>query len=1091
VTGARYSQKQRQYNMASMKTSKAPASSSPSENGSTRDAAPVAASPLPDPSPAAADASLPAKKRKASNASSASASHVSSQSRTSRCSSKPEDEEPRGSRQRAASRDSSSKEESSTRLSVPTKKRKASRPESSTGSSNARQQGTSGGDGPGLVAPRKSSQDSSSSAANAASAPAVRSLPSKKRRTSSLDSSCLLNSNNSGSGKAGAPHRGTPTGSQNSATGGGVTFSDNMIRLRKNSQEDSVSSFEFSSARKGSDATPTNNKSQSEGDTDAKLTGATGRNNNNGSNHGTASSSALAPSLVATSSSSLNALDHLDALGFAVPEPVPAPAATANSRKGSDATDNSANTFGSSGQRLLLEAIMMSSSHNPQQNSTTSSATPAGAPAAAAPAPSPAAAPPYSTTNARDRLESWGGMSDLSVPHNPLDVPIGEDGKPAAVPSSAPAAAAPVPGRISMQRERSGSLASLSEVSVTLPMMFDLAAGASTSSADEGAPLVLNSNDLQAYVAAAVASVGDQLAELAGAVESAAAMGDDLDLGFDDGGNYMPQKKSKASATTAAARNPSGKGAESETSSVASPIIGAALTSGRHGMKRPRSGSTGSGTISVDFDAVQAAVHAAAAATGSLDLNAIGGGTKQPAVEEKSSKKTKKRSTKDPPTSKSTPSKKGGSASSSKKVQAVRRKLPLSRKRSSNDEDTPASSSSSSSRKSKRSKQTKAPPKPKQPMAAPVSRKAAPPLKKRAKRNSSVPTPDKVQSSSPPQTPRVSNRKTKSDPLEQCAPDETASSTAASKAAKGPASQKWEQMFECLLQFADDRKLEETKGASDKEKEEWVWDGNVPTSYKTKDGKALGRWVNNQRSAKNKGTLKDEREERLVEAGLKWSVLTSNSWNEMFEELRVYVREQTQSGKEWDGNVPTNYQIKTRPDSRFQGEDKNLGRWVNRQRSMFQAGRLRKDRQLQLEKLGLKWSMLSTTSWDAMFETLCSYVADAKKNGEGWDGNVPANYKTNDNPPRALGRWINRQRSAFTKKKLKKEYADKLNAIGLKWSVHERGRNGLNENDDDGDDDHDDDDSMSDESECQANGAKDETENGDEVPKAEGVSVSV
>ena len=72
----------------------------------------------------------------------------------------------------------------------------------------------------------------------------------------------------------------------------------------------------------------------------------------------------------------------------------------------------------------------------------------------------------------------------------------------------------------------------------------------------------------------------------------------------------------------------------------------------------------------------------------------------------------------------------------------------------------------------------------------------------------------------------------------------------------------------------------------------WVWDGNVPTTYKTKDGKALGRWVNNQRSAKSKGNLKEDREKRLVDAGLKWSVLASNSWNEMLEELRMYVAEQ-------------------------------------------------------------------------------------------------------------------------------------------------------------------------------------------------------
>jgi hypothetical protein len=134
--------------------------------------------------------------------------------------------------------------------------------------------------------------------------------------------------------------------------------------------------------------------------------------------------------------------------------------------------------------------------------------------------------------------------------------------------------------------------------------------------------------------------------------------------------------------------------------------------------------------------------------------------------------------------------------------------------------------------------------------------------------------------------------------------------------------------------------------------------------------------------------------------------------------------------------MSSTYQIRARPNSKYQGEDKNLGRWVNRQRSMYQAGRLRKDRQIELEKIGLKWSMLAMTPWDAMFETLGAYMRALEKDGKSWGGNVPACYRTDDN--RALGRWVNRQRSAFAKSKLKKEYVDRLNAIGLKWSVHER-----------------------------------------------------
>lgn len=74
--------------------------------------------------------------------------------------------------------------------------------------------------------------------------------------------------------------------------------------------------------------------------------------------------------------------------------------------------------------------------------------------------------------------------------------------------------------------------------------------------------------------------------------------------------------------------------------------------------------------------------------------------------------------------------------------------------------------------------------------------------------------------------------------------------------------------------------------------------------------------------------------------------------------------------------VPTNYQVKTKAGATLKDdEEKNLGRWVNRQRSLYQAGKLRKDRQVSLEQVGLKWSMLATTSWESMYDTLCEYVA--------------------------------------------------------------------------------------------------------------------
>lgn len=725
------------------------------------------------------------------------------------------------------------------------------------------------------------------------------------------------------------------------------------------------------------------------------------------------------------------ALDHLDALATKD--------STAKRKDEDDDTSASQATYASSGQRLLLEAIMMkggSDSVLGEQQSKHS--------------------------YGRDRLESWGGMSDLSVggyghadsastlAHSALqqagiiddhaqaaylhdnghndddneeasfDLPTHEHIEESHRKSNA------VPTRISLDRgrlnsiasnfsldrERLNSIASLGDLSLSnLPMML------------EGVDV---SGDLQAFVAAAVAQVGDQLAEIATAVEAA----------------------TNASRTESpnTLRHEAGLESDASVESNATPIIGALSDGrthrGRH--SRPRSWSVSSGKISVDYEAVAAAVNAAEAATGTLDLSNIG-----------QISNTHNQS----------------NAQNSKGTRLSRRQLPLRTR-----QESDASSSSEEihsksvhiSEKDKEGIRERArlaagyiPPRK---MSHEGSNRPVP-IKKRAKRDSPLPN----ETESYYGTPKHSNKKiiTSSNGMPPIPVTEKSSSEvySSAKSSKGQSSQKWETMYEALLEFVEERREEETKGFTEKEKAVWVWDGNVPTTYKTKDGKALGRWVNNQRSARSKGALKDDREQRLVDAGLKWSVLASNTWNLMLEELRVYIDEQARLGRKWDGNVPTNYQIKTKPNGRLSGEDKNLGRWVNRQRSLFQSGKLRKDRQIALEKMGLKWSMLATNTWESMYESLLNYIEDRKRESDKniWDGNVPANYRTDEDPPKALGRWINRQRSAYTKCKLKREYVDKLNAVGLKWSVHERNSSGKRESDvgddyDDYDDDYYDDD---------------------------------
>lgn len=501
---------------------------------------------------------------------------------------------------------------------------------------------------------------------------------------------------------------------------------------------------------------------------------------------------------------------------------------------------------------------------------------------------------PYGSSRRRDRLESWGGMSDLSIPvqdSTGTDSLIGlgsaAGGSAGGITNSTAALAAAVytslandlsaaanldgnesisdflvhddhekiPSRISMSRSRLNSINS----TATDPSLSHLPT-------EHEIP-----SDIQNLVKQAMASVGDQLAEMAEAATEAARDLED----------------------------------HSELSSAASPLIGAVLDASAKAMgsfaalhqpNRPRSSSLTQGMdIAVDYAAVAAAVNAAEAASGAIDL-AVFAHSASTSVASNTSSAQK-------------------TASGAKRK---RPKLPLKKIKKSVS-TTPAAIVVTKTTPKRPPVQIELPPIPKSKMnerdlemireraraaagyVPPTSLPSVPPPKKRAKIDPHTPSTKVAAGTATPRTiPSVkSAASTPFTPASSCV---NTPGSAKSAASKGQSSQKWDSMFDCLLEFVEDRRKEETVDMSEEEKAAWIWDGNVPTTFKAKDGKALGRWINNQRSAKSKGVLKDDREKRLIDAGLKWSVLASNSWNEMLDELRVYVSEQTKAGRKWDGN---------------------------------------------------------------------------------------------------------------------------------------------------------------------------------------------
>ena len=542
------------------------------------------------------------------------------------------------------------------------------------------------------------------------------------------------------------------------------------------------------------------------------------------------------------------ALDHLDTLGEEAGAAASKIKIEERTRKESFGESSSNGTFATNNQRMLLGAFMSYGDHKFGAR--------------------------------RDRFESWGGMSDLSMTGiqdysgNSLIsggtataaalaasalqyTSLANDVTAAALGSGANSVSSflvgaedsknpyAVPSKISLNRDRLDSLASAAtEPSMSLARI--------PTEADLG-------HDLQAFVKAAMASVSDQLAELASAVE--AAVSADISIVED----HDPEL-------------------ESDMSSAASPMIGATSdNASRAGSRegRPRSLSISSAiNISVDYDAVAAAVDAAEAVTGAIDLSTIGSlGLTSRNRSSSISSKTKRRqlptqklrsnsdalSTATPPNKPSSPLHQDGSAVPQSKLDERDMEIIRERARAAAGYIPPSSPSDLKNR--------------------PL------PMKKRLKRDSDDPrTPDNKPSDMFT-TPKISNiAATPATPYSAALTSQA--SSAKGSATKGQSSQKWDSMFDCLIEFIEERRQEECDDLPEDAKKEWAWDGNVPTTYKTKDGKALGRWVNNQRSAKSKGVLKDDREKRLVDAGLKWSVLASNSWNEMLDELRIYVNEQ-------------------------------------------------------------------------------------------------------------------------------------------------------------------------------------------------------
>jgi superfamily II DNA or RNA helicase len=195
----------------------------------------------------------------------------------------------------------------------------------------------------------------------------------------------------------------------------------------------------------------------------------------------------------------------------------------------------------------------------------------------------------------------------------------------------------------------------------------------------------------------------------------------------------------------------------------------------------------------------------------------------------------------------------------------------------------------------------------------------------------------------------------------------------------------WEDMFQALVAFKAQH-------------------GNcyVPQMYP--ESPRLLTWMNTQRARKRRGSLSQERVDRLTKIEFPWDPHDS-FWEDMFQCLGGFKAQHGHC------KVPRHYP-----------ESPQLSTWVQTQRTLKARGRLSGEDIGRLEELGFVWQPHRTV-WNRRLEELAAFKV------EHGHCNVPADYP--ENP--SLGSWLDKQRQERKHGTLAQESVARLDALGVVW----------------------------------------------------------
>lgn len=179
---------------------------------------------------------------------------------------------------------------------------------------------------------------------------------------------------------------------------------------------------------------------------------------------------------------------------------------------------------------------------------------------------------------------------------------------------------------------------------------------------------------------------------------------------------------------------------------------------------------------------------------------------------------------------------------------------------------------------------------------------------------------------------------------------------------------------------------------------------DIPTNYKSTDGKHLGNWILRQRQLYKSNSLTDEQIKKLDSIGMDWMDRVDRVWENGFIEAKNYSEEY--------GNlsVPKNYRSNT---------DFPLGIWIQRQRSLYKNNKISEDRIKRLTDVGMNWN---PDNWEARFNLVKQYYEE--------HGNINISQKEVIQGV-WLGKWIVSQKKAMEEGKLTHEQIEMLKTLPM------------------------------------------------------------